>query len=103
MKTLMTVLLTSLFIAGCAVPTTGVRAGSVRPTLAVSGAPEGALLYLDGLAVGAANQFDGRVKVLNIEEGVHRVEIRLNGAAIHSERFVTSSGETRTIVLGGSK
>jgi hypothetical protein len=99
----LTILLTAFVFTGCAFPTAGVRTGSVRPTLAVLGAPEDAVLYLDGVAVGPANQFDGRVKVLNIEEGLHRVEIRLNGAAIYSERFVTSSGETRTISVGGAK
>jgi hypothetical protein len=95
--------LATLVLGACALPATGVKSGSVRPTLAVSGAPESAVLYLDGIALGTASQYDGRTKVLNVEEGPHRVEIRMNGVPIHSEKFVISSGETRTISVGGAR
>ena len=93
----------AVFLAGCALPTTGVRSGSVRPTLGVQGAPEGAELYVDGLSMGPAASFDGIHEVLNVEEGAHRVEVRLNGRVVHDERIVMSSGESRVVHVSGGK
>ncbi len=87
----------ALLLSACALPNTTVRAGSVRPTLSIKGAPEAAVLFLDGLEVGRAAQFDGVTKVLNVEEGAHQVEIRIGNRAIHAEKFVISTGESRVV------
>jgi hypothetical protein len=89
--------LTAFIVAACALPETTVKTGSLRPHLAVKGAPADAVLIVDGLSMGAASQFDGNPNVLAVEEGVHLVEIRRAGKAVHSEKAFVSNGETKVI------
>jgi hypothetical protein len=98
MKFLMPAFL-ALILAGCALPETSVRTGSPRPTMVIKGAPADSTLAVDGLQMGAAPTFDGKPKVLVIEEGVHLIEIRRANNLIHSERTFVSNGETRTITV----
>jgi hypothetical protein len=82
----------------CTMPTTTVRTVDDRPTLAFKGAPEGALLYIDGINMGAAGQYDGESKVLTIEPGTHTVRVSVNNGTIYEQRiFVESSLKTITI------
>lgn len=82
----------------CTMPTTTVRTVDDRPTLAFKGAPEGALLYIDGINMGPAGQYDGESKVLTIEPGTHTVRVAVNNDTIYEQRiFVESSLKTITI------
>jgi hypothetical protein len=47
-----------------------------RPAIGVSGAPEGSLLYVDGLHMGFASQYDGTEGVLLVESGSHVIEVK---------------------------
>jgi len=60
-------LLTAL--SACALPPTTVRTGSEQPSLVVKGAPSGTELYVDGLEMGPAAQFDGNPNVLAVWRG----------------------------------
>jgi hypothetical protein len=86
-------------LAACALPQTTVRTGSAQPSLVVKGAPSGTVLYVDGLPVGPAPQFDGNPNVLAVLEGVHQVEIRQGNAVIYHDKVFLSSGETHPITL----
>jgi hypothetical protein len=88
-----------LALSGCALPQTTVRAGSTQPSLAVKGAPAGAVLFVDGLAMGAAQQFDGNPKVLAVLEGAHQVEIRQGTSVVYSEKVYVTAGETHAIAV----
>jgi hypothetical protein len=100
---ILTVWAAMLVLTGCALPQTTVKSGSSQPGLIVKGAPAGSTLFVDGLAIGPAAQFDGKPKVLAVLEGVHQVEIRQGATVIFSEKTFSSSGETHTVtVLGGS-
>src|SRR5262249_54790013 len=90
-----------LFIAlsACALPQTTVRTGSAQPSLLVKGAPSGTVLYVDGLAMGPAAQFDGDPNVLAVLEGVHLVEVRQGNSVIYHDRVFLSSGETHPITV----
>lgn len=98
MKTLVAVawLLT---LSACTLPQTTVRTGSSQASLVVTGAPSNAVLYVDGLAMGSARQFDGDPKVLAVLEGVHVVEIRQGSTIVYHEKVFVSSGETHPIAL----
>jgi hypothetical protein len=98
------VLIVVALLSACALPQTTVRTGSSAPGLIVTGAPAGATLYVDGLEMGAASQFDGNPKVLAVLEGAHKVEVRLGPTAVYSEKAFVSNGETHTVkvVAGGS-
>ena len=98
MKTmLVAVLLVAL--AGCALPQTTVRTGSSQPALTVKGAPDGAILYVDGLAMGSAKQYDGNPNVLAVLEGAHQIEVRQGSSIIYREKVFVSSGETHAITI----
>lgn len=89
----------ALAVSACALPETKVQTGSPQPGLFVQGAPAGAVLYVDGLSMGAANQFDGNPKVLTVLEGVHVLEIRQGTTVIFHDKALFSNGETHPIKL----
>jgi hypothetical protein len=92
-------------LCSCTMPTTTVRTVDDRPTLAFKGAPEGALLYIDGLNMGPVAQYNAEpkdtyepTKVLTIEPGTHTVRVTVNNEVIYEQRiFVESSLKTITI------
>jgi hypothetical protein len=88
-----------LALSGCALPQTTVRTGSTQPSLTVKGAPAGTVLFVDGLAMGAAQQFDGNPKVLAVLEGAHQVEIRQGTSVVYSEKVYVTAGETHAITV----
>ncbi len=97
-------LLATTIIAGCAMPTTTVRTLDERPTLAIKGAPEGAILFVDGLNMGLANRYggdssaSGSPTVLAVEPGTHLIQITVGGNTIYEQKvFVDGSLKTITV------
>jgi len=95
-------LLLLLFITygtfGCSMPATSVRTVDDRPTLIFKGAPDGAVLFVDGLNLGPANQYNGAPKALIVEPGTHNVRITVNDVVVYEQRvFVESSLKTITV------
>jgi hypothetical protein len=88
-----------LVLAGCAMPQTTVRTGSTQPSLIVHGASPQSVLYVDGLSMGAAQQFNGDPKVLAVLEGVHELEVREGSTVIYHSKALLGSGETYPITL----
>jgi archaellum component FlaG (FlaF/FlaG flagellin family) len=79
-------------------PTTSVRTVDDRPALAFKSAPEGSIVFVDGLNMGAANEFDGDPKALTVEPGTHTVRITVNNTVIYEQRvFVESALKTITV------
>jgi hypothetical protein len=89
--------LTAALLTACALPETAVKTGSPRPAIYIKGAPEGAQLFVDGLAMGTASEFNGAPKILVVEEGTHAVELRHGNAVLHAEKVFVSNGESRAI------
>jgi hypothetical protein len=89
----------ALLLAGCVLPQTTVRTGAAHPSLVVTGAPAGSTLYVDGLAMGGADQFNGKPSVLAVLDGVHQVEVRLGAQVILHEKVFVSAGESHTVTL----
>lgn len=87
-------------LVGCDIryPNTGVEMTDERPTIAFKGAPDGSQVFVDGVAMGPAAEFDGQ-KVLLVEAGTHVVEVRHNGAIILSESVFLGGGATRFFVV----
>ncbi|ACG71662.1 conserved hypothetical protein [Anaeromyxobacter sp. K] len=84
-------------VAGCAMPQTVVKTIESRPSLAVAGAPAGAVLVVDGQPVGDASAYDGNPTVLRVEPGTHQVEIRdPSGAAVYRQTVFVES-ELKTV------
>jgi hypothetical protein len=88
-------------LTGC-MPQTTVRTGMSPPTLMVAGAPTGSVLFVDGLDMGSATQYDGNPKVLAVLEGTHQVEVRLGSNLVYKEKAFVSSGQSHTVAVGGA-
>lgn len=100
---ILNVLTVTVLLAACTMPETTVQSGSSRPGLIVTGAPAGSMLFVDGLAMGPATEFDGNPKVLAVLEGVHKVEVRSGTSVVYSEKAFVNAGETHKVtVIGGS-
>ncbi len=89
-------------ISGCTYPKTEVKTVEERPTLAIQGAPENAVLYVDGLSMGPAAQYDGRGQVLLLEVGTHLIEIKQGSSLLYSEKAFLGAGATKTITINPS-
>lgn len=92
MKKLLAIL-ACMQLAACALPTTQVNSGTARPTLTVIGAPANAILFVDGLQIGAAAIYNGAPNTLLIEEGVHRLELRMGNTVLVTQKIYASGGE----------
>jgi hypothetical protein len=86
-------------LSACALPQTTVTSGSSQPSLVVTGAPSDAVLYVDGLAMGRASQFDGHPRVLAVLKGPHQVEVREGSTVLYHDKVFLSNGETRDVKL----
>lgn len=87
-----------LVFCSCSMPVTKVQTVDDRPTLAFRGAPEGALIYVDGLSMGFASDYNGEPKVLAVEPGTHTVRVMHHNEVIYEQRvFVESSLKTINI------
>jgi hypothetical protein len=68
----------------------------------VTGAPSGSDLFVDGLDMGAAGQYDGNPKVLAVLEGTHQVEVRLGSEVVYKEKAFVSSGQSHVVAVTGA-
>ena len=89
-------------LAACSMPQTTVRTGMAGPTLIVTGAPAGSILFVDGLRIGSATQFTGSPNVLAVLEGTHQIEVRLGDAVVYHEKAFVSSGQSHTVAVAGA-
>lgn len=85
--------------ASCAVKYPETRTDTVdeRPQLVVANAGEGAVLIVDGVTIGPAQNFDGKPGALRLPEGTHVVEIQQNGVSVLKETVFLTDAVTRTI------
>lgn len=86
-----------ILLAACSTPSTVVKTPDTRPSIAFEGAPEGAVLFLDGVRTGPANQYDGQPNILRVEPGTHVVTIKGADGAILLEKKVFVESELKTI------
>jgi len=81
-----------LLLAACSMPNTTVRTTDTRPGIAIDGAPDGAILYVDGQRVGEANKYDGQPNVLVVEPGTHTVVVKgADGAPLFDRKIYVES------------
>jgi hypothetical protein len=86
-----------ILLAACSMPSTVVKTPDTRPSLAFEGAPEGAVLFLDGVRTGPANQYDGQPNILLVEPGTHLVTIKGADGAVLLEQKVFVESELKTL------
>ena len=88
-------------LAGCAYPTSELRIPDDRPRLAIRGAPQDAILYVDGLAMGPAQQYNGQEAALLVEPGTHKIEVISKGKTLLQEKIFLGGGEQKTLNIPG--
>ena len=83
--------------------------GAKRPPLAdptelvVTGAPGGAVIFVDSVNTGAAPHPAVRPQVIRVAPGAHEVEVHVGGRVVYREETYVSRGEQRVVtVLSGS-
>jgi hypothetical protein len=86
-----------ILLAACSMPSTVVKTPDTRPSLAFEGAPEGAVLFLDGVPTGLAGQYDGQPNVLRVEPGTHLVTVKGADGAVLLEQKVFVESELKTL------
>jgi hypothetical protein len=85
-----------LFLSSCAMPVTTVRSVDTRPSISVSGAFSQSDLYVDGLRMGRATDFE-EPNQLKLEPGTHRVSIVVAGRTTFEQTIFIES-EHKTII-----
>lgn len=95
MKSLLIVFVMLFLIYGCTYPTSGVRVLDNRPSIAIQNAPNNAILVVDGIDMGPANNYNGRDKTLIIEPGTHQIEVLSFGKTLLSEKVFLGQGELK--------
>jgi hypothetical protein len=86
-----------LVVAACSMPVTQVRTVGANPSIIVQGAPEDAILILDGVRIGLASAYNGQPNALQIIPGTHTVSIiSSNGNEISTQKIFVES-EIKTI------
>jgi len=83
---------------GCSMPTTTVKTVDSRPSISITGAPKGSVLFVDGISMGIADKFDGHPNILSIEPGTHNIEIRNDKGVIYQQTIFVES-ELKNIVV----
>jgi hypothetical protein len=75
-----------------------------NPTeIIVTGAPGGAIIFVDGIQSGQPTAVGDHPQVLNVAAGVHKVEIHLDDKIVYREDTYVGPGEHRVVtVLSGS-
>jgi hypothetical protein len=95
MKNLILIIIIIVMVQGCSYPASQVRIPDKRPSIAVENAPDGAILFVDGLNMGPANQYNGHDKALLIEPGTHKIEVVNQGRTILSEKIFLGGSELK--------
>lgn len=96
--------LSLIVFVGCgSMPETIVKTTDSRPQIAIKGAPNNSILYVDGLHIGEADKYNGEPKTLIIEPGTHLITIKSSeGTLIHSQKIFVES-ELKTISISGQR
>ena len=95
------IILSAALLQGCSYPGAAkIEQKDSRPAIGVSGAPEGATLYVDGLRMGMASQYNGAKNVLLVENGKHLVEVKAaDGKVLLSETLFLSGSTTKILTI----
>ncbi len=92
------IIVSAALLQGCSYPDAAkIEQKDRRPAIGVSGAPDAAL-YVDGLKMGMASQYDGKGNVLLVESGKHLVEVKAaDGKVLLSETLFLSNSTTKIL------
>ena len=89
------------FSLACANPSSSTRGVTENPSLVFKNAPEGSVVYVDGLEGGPAVNFSGE-RSLEVLPGRHVVELRQGGQVIARREVVVDAQGIKEIDFTGA-
>ncbi len=84
MQKILILVSTIFFLAAC-VPAETTRTLDERPSVGFANVPKDAVIFVDGLNMGLAGDFDGQSRSLTLVNGSHKVKLVQNGQEILSQ------------------
>jgi hypothetical protein len=100
MKGVLATICLALVCTGCSYPAGQVVVTDERPRITFTNVPEGAEVYVDGLAMGSAVQLEKENQALGLEAGTHRVQLRgPDGEVLFTEKVFLGSGTLKVFAL----
>jgi hypothetical protein len=96
------ILLTVSVASGCSTPQTSVRATEENPSLVFAGAPENAIVRVDGIEAGLAADYSGE-RSLSVLPGRHVVEVIADGRVLLREEIFLGAGSIKTMSLSAGE
>ena len=69
------------------------------PKIIVTGAPAGALVFIDGAQVGQAAANNDQSQILDVAAGTHTVEIHVGDRVVYREDTYVGRGERRVVIV----
>ena len=98
-KIIFSCLLLTISALGCnTYPTTKVSTVDSRPTLSFTGASPASVVFVDGIGMGPAAQYDGNPKVLVVTSGTHEVTVKEGSNTVFQQSvFVESENKIISI------
>jgi hypothetical protein len=81
-----------VLLGGCTTPVVKIKVVDDRPGISIHGVPGRAIVYVNGLSMGRAEQYGQNGKVLLLEPGIHEVEIVRKGTIIFTQRVLLGRG-----------
>ena len=91
-------------LAGCVnTPTQTAGVKDDRPLIMFEAVQARDVLILDGMEVGAADNYIAGKSALKIEPGTHNIQILRDGAVLLDERFYISKGASKSFTIHAGK
>jgi hypothetical protein len=99
------VLTLAVFLSGCGWFHGAKPSAPKTPEIIVTGVPAGALLLVDGVQSGGAQEPDNRTRVISVAPGTHLLEVKMGDSVVYRESADLASGDKRviTVLSGGSR
>ncbi len=92
-------LVTTVIATGCKMPDTTVKGVNAQPGVIIKNAPGETTLWVDGVAVGPANKYDGDKSYLQLEPGSHNIKVKSAGGKILANKKIFVYSEVQTLQL----
>jgi hypothetical protein len=86
-------------LAACSYPQAQVGTVDTRPHLSIAGAPAGAQLVIDNVALGAAANYAPGIREITLDHGTHHVVITNGGTVLYNNSIYLGAGADSTITV----
>ena len=92
-----------ILIMGCGLPQGTVKGVGNEGLLKIIATPEDAIVYVDGIKAGEAQDFNGKPGLLKLTSGTHVIELKAEGYDPYRREVYSSNNSLHTIEATLSK